>query len=96
MAMTLAMLVAMMTASSVKKLPKVIWPIESENDRIRFKITATIDDMAQITGFQKPTIYDVIPRRGNLPQRGETASFERGNGGFPAAATAAAKGFNRP
>ena len=35
MAMTLAMLVAVMTASSSKKLPKVNWPIESENDRIR-------------------------------------------------------------
>src|SRR6266849_9582744 len=54
MAMTLAMLVAVMTASSVRKLPKVIWPIESENDRIRYKIAAKTDDMAEKTGLKNP------------------------------------------
>ena len=34
--MTLAMLVAVITASNSRKLPKVSWPIESENDRIRW------------------------------------------------------------
>jgi hypothetical protein len=48
------MLVAVMTASSVKKLPKVIWPIESEYDRIRYKIDAKIDDMTEKTGLKDP------------------------------------------
>ena len=38
--MTLAMLVAVMTASISRKLPKVNWPIESESDRIRWTMAA--------------------------------------------------------
>jgi hypothetical protein len=46
MAMTLAMPVAVMTASKSRKLPKVIWPIESENDRMRCESAAKADGMA--------------------------------------------------
>jgi hypothetical protein len=52
-AMTLAMLVAVMTASSVKKLPNVICPIENDWDRIRCKIAANTD-MVKITGVKIP------------------------------------------
>ena len=38
--MTLATLVIMIIASSSMKLPKVSWPIESENDRIRWTSAA--------------------------------------------------------
>jgi hypothetical protein len=87
MAMTLAMLVAVMTASSVRKLPKVIWPIESENDRIRDKIDAKTDDMAEKTGLKNP-LYTTEAATGGTCERhpgGAKASIQPGNGGFPAA-----------
>src|SRR5882724_2946810 len=68
MAMTLAMLVAVMTASSVRKLPKVIWPIESENDRIRDKIAAKTDDMAEKTGLKNP-LYTTEAAAGGTYER---------------------------
>src|SRR5258708_3331130 len=87
MAMTLAMLVAVMTASSVKKLPKVIWPIESENDRIRCKIDAKADDMAKITGLKIQYIRRNTPPGEHVgtSRRGDKASLQPGDGGFPAA-----------
>src|SRR5258708_38459516 len=87
MAMTLAMLVAVMTASSVKKLPKVIWPIESENDRIRCKIDAKADDMAKITGLKIQYIRRNTPPGEHVEtsRRRDKASLQPGDGGFPAA-----------
>src|SRR5215475_9153024 len=82
--MTLAILVAVMTASSVKKLPKVICPIENDKDRIRCK-TAANTDMVEIYRLQSPIIYDVIKRRGNLPARAQrrySASFQADTADF--------------
>src|SRR5260370_26496046 len=73
MAMTLAMLVAVMTASNSRKLPKVSWPIESENDRIRW--TRAAKGMGIGTGSGQCTFI-----RWNWPQ-GEHA----GNHTTPAA-----------
>src|SRR5258708_28407563 len=82
MAMTLAMLVAVMTASSVKKLPNVIWPIESEYDRIRYKIDAKIDDMTEKTGLKDP-IYTTDFTPGNMrgaSRRSGKISLQPGHG----------------
>src|SRR5882724_3188843 len=82
MAMTLAMLVAVITASSVKKLPKVIWPIESENDRIRYKIDAKIADMTEKTGLKDP-VYTTDFAPGNTrgaSRRSGKISFQPGHG----------------
>ena len=47
--MTLAMPVAVMTASSNRKLPKVIWPIDSENDRMRWESAAKADGIGWLS-----------------------------------------------
>jgi hypothetical protein len=102
-AMTLAMLVAVMTASSVKKLPNVIWPIESENDRIRYKIDAKIDDMAEKTGLKDP-VYTTDFAPGNMPaasRRNGKSGFQPGHGRIsgkpcPGDLPACHKGFSRP
>src|SRR5450756_398314 len=61
MAMTLAMLVAVMTASNSKKLPKVSCPIESGNDRIRTSSAANAGGMVIETGAPiSLNIYDVF------------------------------------
>jgi len=58
--MTLAMLVAVMTASNSKKLPKVSCPIESENDRIRASSAANAGGMVIETGAPiRRNIYDL-------------------------------------
>src|SRR4030081_3021177 len=62
MAMTLAMLVAVMTASSSRKLPKVNWPIESENDRILWTIAAK--GMGFGTGSEQSTFIRWNPAQG--------------------------------
>jgi hypothetical protein len=64
MAMTLAMLVAVMTASSSKKLPKVNWPIDSENDRNLCKIAATNAGMVMEPGRKARNIYKLLPFQG--------------------------------
>jgi hypothetical protein len=46
-AITLAMPVAVMTVKSSRKLPKVIWLIDSENDRIRCEIVANAGGIAR-------------------------------------------------
>ena len=51
-AMTLAMLVAAMTASSSRKLPNVNCPIESENERIRVRNAASAGGMMINTKLQ--------------------------------------------
>src|SRR3984893_9022898 len=72
MAMTLAMLVAVMTASSSRKLPKVSCPIESENDRIRRKIAAK----AAVIAMSEPRPENCNNIRRIRP-RGEHAGAER-------------------
>jgi hypothetical protein len=52
MAITLAMLVMAMTASTSRKLPKVSCPIENENDRSLCEIGGNSDDMMNETGLQ--------------------------------------------
>src|SRR5437660_12038283 len=68
MATTSAALVAAMTASTSRKLPKVSRPIESGNDRIRCKIAASAGGMVNGTGFNA-AIYDVFRVRGNTLAR---------------------------
>jgi hypothetical protein len=63
MAITLAMLVAVMTASSNKKLPKVSRPIESGNDRIRCRTAASAGGMVNGTGL-KTAIYTMYSTSG--------------------------------
>jgi hypothetical protein len=64
MAMTLAMLVAVMTASNSKKLPKVSCPIESENDRIRPSSAKNAGGMVIETEAPiRQSIYDVLRAR---------------------------------
>ena len=72
MAMTLAMLVIMITASTSRKLPKVSWPIESENDRIRWTMAA--NGMVIETGSDSPDIYAGIGLGGNQPAREQVQS----------------------
>jgi hypothetical protein len=76
MAMTLAMLVAVMTASSRRKLPKVSWPIESENDRKRCRIAAKAGMMTG-SGLQ-PAIYQINPFRGNKQGNGRPSRAVEG------------------
>jgi hypothetical protein len=61
------MLVTVITAKSSKKLPKVSWPIESENDRILFEIGGDSAGVIIETGLQTVVIYDVFDVRGNMP-----------------------------
>jgi hypothetical protein len=58
------MLVAVMTASNNRKLPKVSRPIESGNDRIRCKIAASAGGMVNETGFKFAICIQLIPLRG--------------------------------
>ena len=60
---TLAMLVAVMTASSNRKLPKVSRPIESGNDRIRCRTAASAGGMVNGTGL-KTAIYTMYSTSG--------------------------------
>jgi hypothetical protein len=53
--MTLAMPVIVITASNSRKLPKVSWPIESENDRIRR--TRAAKGMGIGTGLRESPFY---------------------------------------
>jgi hypothetical protein len=85
MANTLAMLVAVMTASNSRKLPKVSRPIESGNDRIRCKIAVSAGGMVNETGF-KTAIYTMYSVSRGTSCHGNQASFGRGNGGFSTAA----------
>jgi hypothetical protein len=70
MATTLAMPVAVMTVSSKRKLPKVIWPIESENDRIRRESLANADGMAgkKLRLENRNNIYDLLQISVKIPK----------------------------
>jgi hypothetical protein len=68
MAMTLAVLVIMITASTSRKPPNVSWPIESENDRILW--TTVAKGMGIGTGSGQ-TLY--IPR--NEPKGEQTRNI---------------------
>src|ERR1700759_2835469 len=60
-AITLAMLVALITAKTSRKPPKVNWPIESEIDRIRWRMAAK--------GMgSKPATGNTVLYAGNRPQ----------------------------
>src|ERR1700682_4484414 len=64
-AMTLAMLVAVMIASNSRKLPKVSWPIESENARIRW--TRAAKGMGIGTDSGQSTFIRWNPPQGEHP-----------------------------
>ena len=62
--MTLAMLVAVMAASTSRKLPKVNWPIESEIDRNLWTMAAK--GIVVWTGSVQPALYAGMGRWGNI------------------------------
>ena len=64
MATTLAMLVIAIIASSSMKLPKVSWPIESENDRISSDECS--EGIGIGTGLREPQLYDGNACHGEL------------------------------
>src|SRR5262249_20607435 len=65
MAMTLAAPVTTITASTSMKLPKVIWPIESDRTRL-FGGFGGVSAVIVETGLQSAPIYDVFPGWGNM------------------------------
>ena len=66
--MTLAMLVAVITASSSRKLPKVNCPIESEDERIRASNAAKADGIMINTKLQiAVSVYETTSE--NIPNR---------------------------
>ncbi|XSC48645.1 hypothetical protein ACF1BQ_011135 [Bradyrhizobium sp. RDT10] len=67
MAMTLAVEVMMITASTSMKLPNVSWPIESENDRGGGEIGGVSAVMWVGPGSYRASIYDVFRGFGNMP-----------------------------
>ena len=70
MAMTLAVEVMMITASTSMKLPNVSWPIESENDRGGGEFGGVSAVMLVGAGLLSGAIYDVFRAVGNMPAVG--------------------------
>jgi hypothetical protein len=70
MAMTLAVEVMMITASTSMKLPNVSWPIESENDRGGSEFGGVSAVMWVGARLLSGAIYDVFQVLGNLPAAG--------------------------
>jgi hypothetical protein len=70
MAMTLAVEVMMITASTSMKLPNVSWPIESENDRGGCEFGGVSAVMLVGPGSCPGAIYDVFQAVGNMPAVG--------------------------
>ena len=66
MAMTLAVEVMMITASTSMKLPNVSWPIESENDRVVGEFGGDSVGHVIEAGLQSAAIYDVFRAMGNM------------------------------
>jgi hypothetical protein len=85
--MTLAMLVAVMTASNSRKLPKVNWPIESENDRARRTIAAK--GMGFGTGSEQSAFIRWNLSEGEHACAVVTATGRRRQDSYPAESAAA-------
>jgi hypothetical protein len=71
MAMTLAVEVMMITASTSMKLPNVSWPIESENDRGGSEFGVVSAVMLVGPGSYRSAIYDVFRAREHAENTGE-------------------------
>ena len=71
-AITLAVEVTMITASTSRKLPKVSWPMESEKMRFFSGGGVNSADIGALkTGLSEAPIYDVFRSRGNLPRHAD-------------------------
>lgn len=77
-AITLAAEVTMITASTNRKLPKVSWPMESENVRFFSGVGVNSADIGAVEdrAIGVP-IYDGLRPRGNTPQDGEHPKYCR-------------------
>src|ERR1700730_14267374 len=76
-AMTLAVLVIMITASTSRKPPNVSWPIESENDRILWKTLAK--GMGIRTGSEQTLYIPRIEPKGEQTRNIATTAVQAGS-----------------
>ena len=78
-AITLAVEVMMITASTSRKLPNVSWPIESENGRFMGDFGGNSGVMLLRPGSKRPQYTTVFRPRGNmLKARPEQSDCDRG------------------